>query len=93
MYWFLLKKECKRLVNKNLNHVLTQGDYIQTFFAIVRSTTFHQAFAKFIFHSLKFFPHETSFPKSTLNIPGKEDVEAYSEPSRTSNMGLFEKII
>ena len=48
---------------------------------------------KFIFNSPNLFPHETSFPKSILNIPGKDDVEAYSEPIRTSNMLLFAKIV
>ena len=45
------------------------------------------------FNSPNFFPPETFFPKSMLNIPGKEDVEAYSKPSRTSNMELFAKIV
>ena len=48
---------------------------------------------KFIFNSPNFFPQETSFPKSLLNIPTNEDVKAYSEPSGTSNMELFAKII
>ena len=45
------------------------------------------------FNSPNFFSHENFFPKSILNIPGKEDVEAYLEPSRTSNMELFAKIV
>ena len=28
-----------------------------------------------------FFPYETSFPKSIYKVPGKKDVDAYSEPS------------
>ena len=40
-----------------------------------------------------FFRPETFFPKSILNIPGKEDVEAYLKPSRISNMELFAKIV
>ena len=36
-------------------------------------------------NSTKFFPRKTSFSKNILNIPGKEDLETYSEPSRTSS--------
>ena len=87
----------KRLVNKNFNHFLTQGDYVQTFFLIKTDFSFCDVSPNIGKNSflilLIFFPHETSFPKSILNIPGKEGVEAYSEPSRTSNMELFVKII
>ena len=48
---------------------------------------------KSFFNFPSFFPHETSFTKSILNIPGKEDVEAYSELSRTSNMELCAKLV
>ena len=70
----------KRLVNKNFN---------QNFNLDVSSNICENS----LFNSPNFFLHETFFPKSISNIPGKEGVEAYSEPSWTSNMELFVEIV
>ena len=48
---------------------------------------------KFILYLSHFFPHKTSVPKSIWNIPGKENVETYSQPSQASKMELFAKIV
>ena len=80
------------------NHLLflnygDKGKYIKTFFvgktdSLFRDVSPHICKSSFL-NSPSFFAYGNFFPKSILNVPGKEDLEMYSELSRTLNMELF----
>ena len=59
--------------------------------AIIFSVIFHWTFVKIYFLIIPIFL--ISFCKIIYNTPGNRDTERYPEPSQTSEMELFAKIV
>ena len=62
---------------------------LDTFTEEILNGKLHFLCSDCILNSPNFFPRETFFPETIINLPGKEDVEMYSKPSRTSKTELF----